>query len=288
MHHLRILILSICTLLAQAQVNVMISDETSHSFLLGVDGYVQNTEPVKKLVIEKLDTSRHIFHIYLNKGKDTVKLVRPVKLPKAGNYHYVIMQNYDKQFQLRYRGVITSFPAGVISMDHQTILEWPRPGTSKPVIASTTPAKKEAPQKKIRPQATTSAIQKSDSLSGVITRNTPVDIAVIKELVSTPTPAVKKAIPPPPQVPPFEQLLSAIREAEYEFVKLNLAKKYSGNYTLSTTEIQQVFKEFQYDNTRLQFLNHASEKISDPQNIKQLEQALEFDLSKEQFKKKYP
>jgi len=37
----------------------------------------------------------------------------------------------------------------------------------------------------------------------------------------------------------------------------------------------------------LQFLHHAVEKIRDPENIKELEATLEYELSKEQFKKKY-
>lgn len=276
-----ILVLSFFALTARAQVSIMITDETNQGFILGVDGYIQNTEPVKKLIIEKLDTSAHLLNIHIIGKKDTVRLVRPIHLPDPGNYEYVIMQNFEKRFQLRYRGVVTSFPAGIVSMTRQTVLEWPKPKASPPLASSQT-MKPEVKAPKPKPQVQKAPpISKRDSIAvKPVAQKKPTDTAVV-------SPPQQAAVKNPPLKPPFEVLISEMEKAEFEFVRLNLAKEYTSVHKLSVEQVQHIFKKFQYDNSRLQFLQHAVEKISDPENIKLLEGTLDFELSKEQFKKKY-
>ncbi|HAD96687.1 MAG TPA: hypothetical protein DCG19_04725 [Cryomorphaceae bacterium] len=285
MHCIRLVILVLFSFTAQAQVNIMISDETGSSFLLGVDGYLQNTEPVKKLIIEKLDTSKHLLNIHLIKGKDTLKLARPLHLPKNGNHQYVIMQNFEKQYQLRYRGTVASYPVGVISMSRQKILPWPTPKKPSIVTASTTQTKASEPTRKPQPPKPKPVVKKDTIATKSVVQKA--DTVKPKPTVSIDKLPVKNTDKAPASPPPFEVLITSLQQAEFEFVKLNQAKGYSDKHAMSVAEVREVFQYFQYDNTRLQFLHHAVEKIRDPENIKELEATLEYELSKEQFKKKY-
>ncbi len=280
MRYLGLLVLILQPYMHRAQVNIMVTDETENSFVLGLDGYLQNTQPVQGLIIQKMKAGSHVLNIHIYKDKDTVRLARPLKLEQSGNYQYVIMRNFEGRYQLRYRGKTTSFPAGIQAIEQQKIMEWPAAEIRNLALKQPEPVQVSTalppPTGEKKPEP------KAEKPNPTVTKAPPPKTAMTK--------AAEKAPAKPPVVPapePFEKLVKNLREAEFEFVRLNTAKEYTNQNPLTVNEVKTVFSYFSYDNTRLQFLNHAHEKIKDKENIKQLLETLDFELSKEQFKKKY-
>ncbi|MDZ7847058.1 MAG: DUF4476 domain-containing protein [Owenweeksia sp.] len=88
-----------------------------------------------------------------------------------------------------------------------------------------------------------------------------------------------------PEAPPFEQLLAQLRAEAYEFEKLTASLAYAKKHPLKVAELKQLFRLLSYDQTRLQLLQNISSRIRNPDRLAELEEELEYEISKKKLQK---
>lgn len=262
---------------------------------MGIDGFSQNDSPQKRIFVAGLDTSLHFFEFKL-KGNSPSYFSRKLKLKAKGNYQYVIVKNFKGRPQLRYRAYSEAIPSGFVkqALNVETPWESPIPKKDSTISDTLLLASSQVPES---PSVDTSSFlvaappTKPDSLNpldSVSNVSIPKDsLAVLEMKDSTNVKAPIDTIIPEPKIDPFEVLISDMKGAEFEFNRLNLAKNYLISNAITVAQTKAVFSQFKYDNTRIQYLNFAIERLVDIENLKQLESALDYELSKEQFRTKY-
>ena len=273
MKFLSSILLLILSFNAFGQINIFIEDETNSSFLIGIDGFAQNKEAKTKILIKNLDTSSHLLQLKLE-DKPFQHFSRNLKLSNKGNYKYVIVKNFKGTPQLRYRGKLSQIPANVTSVVFNKESEWEY-GTS--------------PIDSVVSQIDSTIVAVTDTLT-IVSKQDSAVVAVIKDTIPPTTVTDTIKVPPVdttvvPIVSPdssstvtstdtidhFQKLLLDMGEAEFEFNRLNLAKNYLLSNSISVEEIAEVFKVFNYDNTRMQFLSFAIARLVDKDKLGELE-----------------
>jgi len=235
------------SLSSNAQVNLWI--DSNWPFKIGVDGYVQNTEAVAALFIQKLDTSEHTITIDLYTEGDTVKLFRKLQLIEGGNHKYILTKNFKGKYQLRYRGQQNDIPTGIISLSLQKVLPWPKeisPVTATVINSETT----ETPDT----TTSTSSAEKPVAKAEVDTNSS------------------------------FATVLFDIQKTKFEFEKLKKASAYTESNELTTNQVRLILNALDYDLTRIQFIKTVKEKVSNPKLLPGLTECFDYDVSKAQFK----
>lgn len=270
--------------------------------MLGIDGYQQNSDPTNQLIIKNIDTVKHQLFLKIDEKGIDQTVLRKLKLTEKGNHSYVLTKNFKGKFQLRYRGKISTLPKTVKSLILQKTIRWP-----EEIILLAAQENFELPS--ITPNIT-ETVEKIDTASPITTVtylaidsikiDTPPEVIVtapVDTMITTMVVALEPiidSIPIEQPTPgstvledPFIKLLAEMKSVDFEFKKLNLAKNYLILNGISTQEVNTVFQSFAYDNSRLQFMKYAIERVSDKQNLKILIDSFDYELSKEQFKKTY-
>lgn len=300
MSFLRLLPLLLC-FSSVAQVNLYIEDKTESGFLLGINGYVQNTDPVQKLALSKLDTFPFIVRVEL---EPRVSFSKKMHFHESGSYHYIITTNSRDELQLRYRGKIKEIPAAVITMEVQATLpleslasrsdkstqpksplpppkEDPRPKLAKPdsakvtIAATTKPGKKPAPLPEVKTDTTGEVSTTTAHIS-----STQPDTNSTPKIVTTSPPESPK---PTPKKSTFEDFKNELKATEFEFEKLSKSQDFAKEHDFTTEELKQVLLVMKYDNTRLELLRSLSAQLQKMEEPKLLKQTLEYEISKQQF-----
>lgn len=299
-----------------AQINILVKDETSQKFELGLDGFFQTDAPSSAFLVTDLDTSFHYLRIKLL-GGDQIEFSKKIQFRKKGTYSYVITQNFKGNYQLRYRGSGKELAGNLGGQPFKMEKTWFVLVDSLAVVSND-------PPQEIAPRVSDSLVIKpklsNPGLKNPIIRlDTIKNITSIIEQASQPKKEIaiekkdslQKNIPPPIEVPiklpkadtmltvksnndslpilknSFDTMLVGLDKEEFEFNKLNTAKTFLINNPITVEEIQQVFKKLKYDNTRIQFLGFAVERLKDPAKISELENSFDYDLTKQQFRKEY-
>lgn len=318
------ILLPLLTFSAFGQINILIIDETKSSFWVGIDGYVQNEDPTNKIFIKNLDTSDHRL-IFKFQDKDETTINRKLVLPQTGTYKFVIQKNFKGQTQLRYRGfgshLATNEKSVSFKEDVFWILKHPNPNinpfpkidTNTTLVILDTVIDISPPLDSIPKTTIADALNSKDTLKG--TNDTAIINTVVNAHIDSVPATIAKTVVPDTlesnslnRLKPdtstsvkvvvdtaliarmdtaFFQLLKEMSAAEFEFNKLNLAKTYLINHALSVEELEEIFKHFSYDNTKLQYLNYAIERLKDKENILLLLPSFDYELSKDQFKSLY-
>ncbi len=273
-----------------AQVNLIIEDATGTGFLLGINGFVQNADPVKELVVKKLDTFPFEVRVELSPN---VFFEKKMHFHAKGNYQYIITTNSRDELQLRFRGEPDALPTTATTIDAKNVtplrpLAALSPVKEKEKPTSVVPEKKPATRE---PAATTP----KTVVATIPTKTPPAEASTPK---STPqkvetTVAPKKdtvvAVAPPPPPPPvkkektFGDFLLELQNTEFEFEKLNAAKEFGKKHTYTIEELKQILAAMKYDNTRLEFMRDTKESWKNLKNIQSLRGSFEYEISKEQF-----
>jgi hypothetical protein len=282
-----------------SQVNILVSDETGSLFTLGIDGFLQNSTPKKKLIISNLDTAKHILVFKLESDSVNTGFKRTLKLPAPGSYKYALTRNFEGTFQLRFRGKTATLPSEIqkISFDKETAWPFTLLALNEkeiPTISSNhiqTLTKADTVEDTLTASLETSApakeaLSKKDTTIKMI--DTILDSIKIPIASAQDTTAVISSVDSvETKQNDFDILMDNLTLEQYEFNRLNLAKNYLIENSISVAQIQSLFKKFNYDNSRLQFLPYAKERLKDPENLKNLLESFDYDLTRERFKKDY-
>ncbi len=271
-----------------AQVNLIIEDATNTGFLLGINGYVQNTDPVKELVVKKLDTFPFNVRVELSPN---VFFEKKMHFHTKGNYQYIITTNSRDELQLRFRGEADVLPATATTIDAKN-------ATPLRPLASISPTKEKPatviPEKKPVAKAPTATAAKTiatpaPAKSPVAKINIPKAAPPKTETIA----AVKKdtvvALVTPPPPPPvkkektFVEFYAELQETEFEFEKLNAAQQFGKKHSYTVEELKKILAAMKYDNTRLEFIRATKEQWKNLNNIQSLRDSFEYEISKEQF-----
>ena len=286
MRLLRILPFLLC-FTSFAQVNIIIEDESKTGFILGVNGYVQNTEPVHSLAIKGLDTVPTQLLVEL---QPNIYFTKIIDLHEKGIYKYVITTNSRDELQLRYRGALPKIPEGILAMNvqHSVVME-----QTEPIITASV----KSDDIKVTPKA--------------ITPTSPPPIIATKEIVQTkkldsiapaqPTPettgvdttidstiAVSRSDSLPKDtmispVNPFDAFIADLSKTEFEFEKLQKSEDFAKNHTFTLAELKQIFNILTYDNSRLQLVRSVKGSFKDVSQMKDLAEQLDYEISKQQL-----
>ncbi len=283
---LRILPFLLC-LTSFAQVNIIIEDESKTGFLLGVNGYVQNTEPVSLLMIKGLDTVPTQLLVEL---QPRVYFTKIIDLHEKGNYKYVVTTNSRDELQLRYRGTLSKIPEGILAMEVQRVLAMEQ---KEPIITASV----KSDQAEIVPQLSsptpapvipTKEIIHTKKVDSIATaKPKPVVIKIDTAQNQNKVVAIKPASKPKDtvviKVNPFDAFITDLSKTEFEFEKLQKSEAYAKNHNFTLEELKQVFNILSYDNSRLTLVRSVKGSFKDVSQMKVLAEELDYEISKAQL-----
>lgn len=262
-----------------AQVNIIIEDKTETGFKLGVNGFEQNTEPVKSLMIKGLDTVPNQLLIELSSNVWFTKIIH---LRSKGNYQYIITTNSRYELQLRYRGTTSTPPAGITSLEVQRLVAMKQ---KQPVITASVTSDD------------TIVVKKVDTIKVAAVVPTK-EIVEVKKIQPEPAPPIVVAKPTPikdttsttiqkdtiiNELNPFDSLMADLEETEFEFEKLQKSEAFAKDHTFTLEELKRVFNVLTYDASRLQLLRSIKANKADITVFKSLATELDYEISKQQF-----
>ena len=270
-----------------AQVNIIIEDESKTGFILGVNGYVQNTDPVHSLAIKGLDTVPTQLLVEL---QPKVYFTKIIKLHEKGNYKYVVTTNSRDELQLRYRGTLPKIPEGMLAMEVQRsmVMEKSEPIVTASVQSDEIEVTPEIATQTPPPVVPTKEIvqtKKVDSIAPVKTKPLVVNTDTISSKI-----AVEQKSSKPKQdtisiekANPFEAFIADLAKTEFEFEKLQKSEAYANKHNFSLEELKQVFNTLSYDNSRLQLVQSIKGSFTDMSQMKVLAEQLDYEISKQKL-----
>lgn len=297
-----------------AQINILVKSETSQKFELGLDGFYQSDLPCEAILLNNLDTSFHFLRIRL--VEENIEFSKKIQFYKKGTYSFVIDKNFKGTYQLRYRGEGKSLASNQrgkpVKMDRPWVAEPEAQIVANRIEIETVSDKTPITPVVLETQPALKISSTEDSLtidSVQIVVNNRQEKKSVQEKVEIPevikvvdsssnstseeklTGQVTLESKPKKDslsfLSQFESMLEELSKEEFEFNKLNKAKTFLISNAISTDQIKLVFKEFKYDNTRIQFLGFAVERLIDSNQLKTLVDSFEYDLTKERFRKEY-
>ncbi len=286
MHLFRLLPILFC-FTTFAQVNLIIEDATNTGFLLGINGFVQNTDPVKELVVQKLDTFPFEVRVELSPN---VFFVKKMHFHNKGNYKYIITTNSRDELQLRFRGEPSTLPATATTIEAKNAVAL-RPLTALTNIEEKAQPKTIIPEKETQIAVTTkkgneepvtaAAPQKKEE------KPTPEPIKIKEEPVAKKDTAKQTPPPPPPPVlkkeKTFAEFYADLKSTEFEFEKLNAAREFGNKHSYTVEELKQILAAMKYDNTRMEFMRATKDQWKGLNDVQSLRSSFEYEISKEQF-----
>lgn len=287
---LRILPLLFC-FSSMAQVNLIIEDATGTGFLLGINGFVQNTDRVKELVVKKLDTFPFEVRVELSPN---VFFEKKMHFHTKGNYQYIITTNSRDELQLRFRGEPDALPTAATTIEAKNLIPLRPLAALSPVKEKGKPATvilEKNPVNKVPDAGTpkTTAASVPAKLPPTETKTPKPNPPKVETTITPKKDTVIAVIPPPPPAPPikkektFGDFLVELQNTEFEFEKQNTAQEFGKKHVYTIEELQQILAAMKYDNTRLEFMRATKDQWKNLKNIQTLRSSFEYEIIKEQF-----
>lgn len=268
------------------QVDLLIEDDENHLFDLGINGYLQNTEPVNKLIVNGIDTGQH-FLLLRYYTQDTLLFRRPIRLSDRGKHHLVITQNFKGERQIRYRGIEKSYPNGIIAIPYQELKKW----EDNDLIVLAQKSLDTLPLITYRQLEDSTEAISNDTLvseSTKLSQDTLTTTAIDSSSLRAKADSTKNAIIEDvlnEKLQPFPLFYAQLKASEFEFEKLKMAISYLQEHELSVAEAKKIAQQMNYDNSRYQFIEAALTKITNKGNTAQLADVFQFELTRNRFKK---
>lgn len=286
MRLLRILPFLLC-FTSFAQVNIIIEDESKTGFILGVNGYVQNTEPVHSLAIKGLDTVPTQLLIEL---QPKIYFTKIIDLHEKGIYKYVITTNSRDELQLRYRGTSPKIPEGILALNvqHSVVMEQTEPIITASVKSDDIKIAPTAiPPTNTPPIIATKEIVQTKKLDSIPPAQPKTAAPEIATTVNTAIVSVKSDNVPKDTViapvNPFDAFIADLSKTEFEFEKLQKSEDFAKNHNFTLAELKQVLNILTYDNSRLQLVRSVKGSFKDVSQMKDLAEQLDYEISKQQL-----
>lgn len=291
----------------QAQVILMIDDETKSGFKLVMNGFLQNETALPKLNLQKFPADQNQLTILLNNG---LSLKHTLPRLEDGIHQYVIYKDYKGKIRFRYRGVHNTLSQSAIMIDYhddlpypiQTVIaqvdtttnypEWKEKQKEEASLVVVDSNPKEISGADLREQIETGhpitggplEIQKKgkEEASDKPKESLVTDDATSIAEEPTTSEAPKEAKP----INLYQDFIAAFKLSEFEFDKLKLAKEFIASEKIDEKQAVEILKGLKYDQSRLDFLQFL---ISKQAHLKNSQEALiacfDYDLTKNQAKK---
>ena len=285
---MKTLSLSILLLLSSllfGQNELQLISGTGEKYNIGVNGFLQ-AESVSKAHLKGL-TGDSIQLQILEDSTNTLLLDRKIIFNEARIHDYKIQVNFQGRLQIRYRGALASSPHKAYFYNTHTPLPLPLSRDSIPeIIADTaliaildTTQKTEDTLLDITAGGFPIVDFLNDTLVKLDSTTRQVDSLTIPIITTQDTLAIIDSA-----IAAYPKFYGEIKNIEFEFERLNYAMKYLDAHEISTQELGQVLELLKYDNSKLQLIIHAKDKVSDKNNMLSLEKHLEYNLSKDRLK----
>jgi hypothetical protein len=132
---------------AFGQRSVILEEQIDAPFRLAVDGYLQNSQPLRRWVLKDLPADSLPVYIIPGRG-GPLPVFRYLHLPGEGYYRYVVTRNFAGKLQLRYRGQVEEPPREYAQVAFSRDLEYrpPQVDAAREAVAATqAPQASEAP-----------------------------------------------------------------------------------------------------------------------------------------------
>lgn len=272
----------------QAQSIIMLNDETKTGFKLIAEGYLQNEVPREKMNIKGLPPDGTQLFFEMEDGR-----VFSRKLPQLakGNHQYIIYQDFENNLRLRYRGKHKKLSQSALlftykkdkpyTLPERTVVTVETPDSAKIIV------QKDSSQSKKAIAVLTPSEIKETPKANPVGHKLPYP-QVEKEKTGDSIKAVTTRIETteePGNTFDFNNALAQINTSNFEFDKLQLAKKLVENESIGSEELQQIFKSFKYDQSRLDLLQTYRTKR--PKSVLKTDMLKSFDyeLSKQAAQK---
>lgn len=234
----------------KAQVSVQLTAPAGQRMLVGVNGYLQHSQPSHAVLLQGLDTGQHSLEILLL--ADSTAYFRTVRLP-AGSHFYQLTKEGD-HYRWRYAETGPKPDREVVVHQKAAWSPGPRPtpaqATTPPPPASTPPA----------------ALAEAPVIA---------PIPVVAEQASV----VEAAPPAENQRPP----LPVFQKNDYEFERLQKSLAYGRAHGLTHQDLTTLVQVFRYENSKLDFLIRAYPLALEPQRFAELQSNLEYPASRERL-----
>lgn len=307
--------------ITQAQVVLMIEDQTKSGFKLVMNGFIQNETALPKLNLQKFPAGENQIILLLEDGK---QLQRMLPALEKGIHQYVIYQDFKGKVHIRYRGISAELSQSAIMIDYhkdQPYTQIRKPALAQADTLSRFPEFQAALEEKPKPQE--SLVNDEKPIAAVDSASLPTkpketvaepEIAqgelkpeedepskpanVTEVIVATnpkqSTPSESTAVEteitepakPEPEIDHYQSFTQAFSISEFEFDKLKLAKDYISEHSLDATQVVTILKGLKYDQSRLDFLQFLITKEAELKNSEaDFIACFDYDLSKEQAKK---
>jgi hypothetical protein len=252
-----------------AQIELLFESKLDYTLLIGIDGFVQNPEPVSEAVITGLDTGLHAIDI-LAMGKDTLLFNKKIRLLEKDKQHYVLEEDFQGNKNLHYRGFVERFPLKAMKLKQQKLLAYnpfikehflPKHGSPTPpkekVVATNTPphvakASNEARETAKELVQTASKVPES-------TLATAAKLQAEKDSLNLYIRSQKAKV----AANAFPTAVAKIQGQDFEFEKLQTALAYVNAQKISLEEVKELAALLRFDDSRLQLCTLAKKKLSE-------------------------
>jgi hypothetical protein len=233
----------------KAQVSVQFTAQAGQRMLVGVNGFLQHSQPSHSVLIQGLDTGINRIEVLLL--ADSTAFFRTLRLPSGTHYYQLVQEGTQRRWRYAEMG-----PKPDREVVFHQKLAWhpgPLPPTG-PAVVPTNPAPQEWPPAPV-------AIESSTKTSVV-------------EAVNPPAAAQTPSARPP---------LPTFQPSEYEFERLQKSLTYGRDNGFTHQDLQLLVSQFRYENSKLDFLIRAYPLAKEPARFPELASLLEFPASRERL-----
>lgn len=291
-----------------AQVILMIEDETKSGFKLVMNGFVQNETALPKLNLQKFPEGENQVLILLENG---FQIRRKIPKLEKGIHKYVIYKTFRGDFKIRYRGSSGSLSQSAIMIDYHDDLAHVDPSARTIVQADTLSRFEEWQEAQADPIAASAPLPKADSVpvshkvvleteivvpaqveertatvDSLKGKENPQDKLVSDEELESQVTLAADAPEKPNEAQAYESFEQQFKLSQFEFDKLKLAKDFVSKYPMSAEQSVRVLKGLKYDQSRLDFLQYLLSKQDNLGEAKaELLSCFDYELSIQQAKK---
>lgn len=291
-----LLITLISVSILRAQVSLVIEDERSEGFFLGINGYLQNQDKKEQVLVTGLDTSKYLISIRTG----AVEFNKTIQLREPGTHKYVLTNDFYGKLKLRYRGNQSKAPSGLSATSLSSEVKWPViassvliAGTANPGKISTLPSQESTSQGD-KNGSLDSLSEKSDTTISLTPKTDSAQVATIVTTAITDSAAAEptdntdaeKSDPEnstktSPEA--LQTVLNTLDGQEFEFDKLSISQEYLEANMVTSNELGKLFEQLKYDQSRMQLIQSSITRVTDPENLANLARYFEYEISKSQF-----
>lgn len=268
-----------------AQIDLLFESKLDYSLLIGIDGFIQNPEPVGEAVIMQLDTGLHTLEV-LAMGKDTLLFRKEVRLLETDKQRYVLEADFKGNKNLHYRGIVERFPLKAVKIKQQRLLAY-----NSFIKKHFLPSGKPMDSEKEKTLAATEVLPdkaKATETAKALSTDTPAaqsgKVATVASLKAERDSLNLYARSQQAKLAEnaFDIVIAKIKAQDFEFEKLQAAMSYVNANKIKSAEVIELAGLLRFDDSRLQLCTLAKKKLNE-KDKEALSAVFQFEYSKNAY-----